>query len=284
MQYEEIRKEYEEIRQTLREIAQEFQQLTQESRQRAQEFQQLTQESRQRAQEAEQRAQEAEQRFQRIEQQREKDAQEARQRAKEAEQRFQRIEQQREKDAQEAEQRSKKIDAEFEAIQQLIKQNAEEAKQRSRETDLKIQKLSDIFTNHWGRLVEALVEPGSIKLFQDRGINVTKSKPRRARSRNGKHMEIDLLLKNKADKIAVVIEVKTTPTPEDVHKFLAKFDTFVEFFPKYKGYTIYGAIAGIQIDQSVTTFAYRRGLFVLTLGNEGLVRMLNDQKFTPTTF
>ena len=185
--------------------------------------------------------------------------QESQQRAQETEQRFKRIEQQREKDAQ-------------------------EAKQRSRETDLKIQKLSDIFTNHWGRLVEALVEPGSIKLFQDRGINVTKSKSRRARSRNGKHMEIDLLLKNKADKIAVVIEVKTTPTPEDVHKFLAKFDTFVEFFPKYEGYTIYGAIAGIQIDRSVTTFAYRRGLFVLTLGNEGLVRMLNDPKFTPTTF
>ena len=185
--------------------------------------------------------------------------QESQQRAQEAEQRFQRIEQQREKDAQ-------------------------EAKQRSRETDRKIQKLSDIFTNHWGRLVEALVEPGSVKLFQDRGINVTKSKTRHGRSRNGKHIEIDLLLKNKNEKVAVVIEVKTTPNPDDVHKFLDKFDTLLDFFPKYKGYTIYGAIAGIQIDESVTKFAYRRGLFVLTLGNEGLVRMLNDKKFTPTIF
>ena len=186
--------------------------------------------------------------------------------------------------AQEAEQRFQKIDAEFESIQQIIKQNAEEAKQRSRETDQKIQKFADIFTNHWGRLVEALLEPESVKLFQDRGINVTKSKKHHGRSRNGKHIEIDLLLKNKNEKVAVVIEVKTTPNPDDVHKFLDKFDTLLDFFPKYKGYTIYGAIAGIQIDESVTKFAYRRGLFVFTLGNEGLVRMLNDKKFTPTIF
>ena len=253
MQNEETRKQFDEIWQILRENAQEAEQRLQRMEQQR-----------------EKDAQEAKQRFQRMEQQREKDAQEAKQR-------FQRTEQRLEKNAQEAEQR-------FQRTEQQREKDAQEARQRDRETDRKIQKLSDLFTNHWGRLIEALVEPGSIKLFQGRGINVTKSKPRHDRSRNGKHMEIDLLLKNKDDKVAVVIEVKTTPSPEDVHKFLDKFDTFRNFFPKYRGYTIYGAIAGIQIDESVTKFAYRRGLFVLALGNEGLVRMLNDPKFTPTSF
>ena len=252
MTNEESTKEFNEIRQTLREMAQA---------------------AKQRAQEAKQRNQEAKQRNQ-----------EAKQWAQEAEQRFQRIEQQLEKNAQQAEQRAKEINARFEETRQLISQNAQEARQRARETDRQIKALSHIFTNNWGRLVEALIEPGSIKLFQERGINVPKSKPRHDRSRNGKHMEIDLLLKNKKDKVAVVIEVKTTPSPEDVNHFLNKFDTFLDFFPKYEGYTLYGAIAGIQIDESVVKFAYRRGLFVLALGNEGLVRMLNDEKFQPTLF
>ena len=317
MRSKEITKGFDEIRQILRENAQEAKQRAQEAEQRAQEaeqrFQRIeqqreknAQEAEQRAQEAEQRfqrieqqreknAQEAEQRFQRIEQQREKNAQEAEQRAQEAEQRFQRIEQQREKNAQEAEQRYQKIEQileknaqELQETRQLIEGNAEQIKanaEQMRETDRKIKELTNLFTGQWGKLIEALIKPGSLKLFQDRGINVKKCKTRMAERLNGgRHMEIDILLKNKVEKIAVVIEVKTTLQISDVNDFLKKFDTFLDFFPKYKGYTIHGAVAGVQIDEGVDKYAYRNGLFVLGLGREGLVRMLNDDKFDPRVF
>ena len=303
MRSKEITKGFDEIRQLLRENALEAKQRAQEAEQR---FQRIEQQREKNAQEAEQRAQEAEQRFQRIEQQREKNAQEAEQRfqrieqqreknAQEAEQRYQRIEQQREKNAQEAEQRYQRIEQilennaqELQGTRKLIEGNAEQIKanaEQMRETDRKIKELTNLFTGQWGKLIEALIKPGSLKLFQDRGINVKKRKTRMAERLNGgRHMEIDILLKNKVEKIAVVIEVKTTLQISDVNDFIKKFDTFLDFFPKYKGYTLHGAVAGVQIDEGVDKYAYRNGLFVLGLGREGLVRMLNDDKFDPRVF
>ena len=278
MRSKEITKGFDEIRQILRENAQEAKQRAQEAEQRYQRIEQ----------QREKNAQEAEQRFQRIEQQREKNAQEA-------EQRFQRIEQQREKNAQEVEQRFQRIEQileknaqELQETRQLIEGNAEQIKanaEQMRETDRKIKELTNLFTGQWGKLIEALIKPGSLKLFQDRGINVKKCKTHMAkRLKDNRHMEIDILLKNKVEKIAVVIEVKTTLQISDVNDFLKKFDTFLDFFPKYKGYTIHGAVAGVQIDEGVDKYAYRNGLFVLGLGREGLVRMLNDDKFDPRVF
>ncbi len=278
MRSKEITKGFDEIRQLLRENALEAKQRAQEAEQR---FQRIEQQR-------EKNAQEAEQRFQRIEQQREKNAQEA-------EQRYQRIEQQREKNAQEAEQRYQRIEQilennaqELQGTRKLIEGNAEQIKanaEQMRETDRKIKELTNLFTGQWGKLIEALIKPGSLKLFQDRGINVQKRKTRMAERLNGgRHMEIDILLKNKVEKIAVVIEVKTTLQISDVNDFIKKFDTFLDFFPKYKGYTLHGAVAGVQIDEGVDKYAYRNGLFVLGLGREGLVRMLNDDKFDPRVF
>ncbi len=221
-------------------------------------------------------------------------AQESAQRSKAIDQRFEATErliremaQENERRDQEAKQRSKEIDQRFEDIAQRFKETDNQFKditQQFKETGQQIKELKNLFTNQWGRLIEALVEPGIITLFQQRGINVKKRKPRAQGKRKGKHMEIDLILKNKAEKVAVIVEVKTTLRSEDVAKFLNKFDAFLDYFPKYKGYTIYGAVAGIQIDKTVSIFAYRQGLFVLGLGNEGLIRMLNDENFKPTIF
>ena len=248
MTNEDITKGFDEIRQLLREMAQES---AQRSKAIDQRFEEMAQENERRAQEADRRAQEAAQR------------------SKEIDLRFEDIAQ-----------RFKETDNQFKDIAQQF----EDIAQQFKETGQQIKELKNLFTNQWGRLIEALVEPGIIKLFQQRGINVKKRQPRAQGKRKGKHMEIDLILKNKTEKVAVIVEVKTALKSEDVAKFLNKFDAFLDYFPKYKGYTIYGAVAGIQIDKTVSIFAYRQGLFVLGLGNEGLIRMLNDENFKPTIF
>ena len=262
MTSEEITKGFDEIRQLLRQTAE-------ESKQRSEEADRRSQEADRRSEEADRRSQEVDQRLQKM-------AQEADRRSEEADRR-----------SEEADRRSQKIDRMFqETAQQFqeLKVSMQETDRRMRETDRRIRELTNLFTGQWGKLVEALIEPGCLKLFQDRGINVTKSKRHVGSSQNGRHMEIDILLRNKDDKIVIVVEVKTTLQVSDVRDFLGKFDTFLDFFPKYKGYTIYGAVAGVQIDEGVSEFAYRRGLFVLGLGRAGLVRMLNDNKFEPRVF
>ncbi|HLC15699.1 MAG TPA: hypothetical protein VJL89_05680 [Thermodesulfovibrionia bacterium] len=149
-------------------------------------------------------------------------------------------------------------------------------------TDESFKALEGVFIGQWGKLMEALVEPGVLKLFQERGIQVDESFERARRKRNGHEMEIDLVLPNETDVIAV--EVKTTLKVEDVQDFLDKLGQFMDFFPKYKGHRIYGAVAALKIEEESDIFACKKGLFVLKVGKEGLIEMMNDDKFRPKTF
>jgi hypothetical protein len=158
----------------------------------------------------------------------------------------------------------------------------EETDRRFRETDKAIKELATLFTGQWGKLIEALVKPSALKLFQERGVNVTETYQRVESYRNGSQMEIDILLAN--DQEAVVIEVKTTLKVEDVRAFLDNLTRFTFFFPRYKGLNLYGGMAGIQIEEGADRFAYRHGLFVLASSGEGMVWILNNPEFKPKDF
>jgi len=158
----------------------------------------------------------------------------------------------------------------------------EQTDRKFRQTDRKINKLSELFTGQWGKVIESLVAPSALSLFKDRGIKVNQSFQRIESQKNGLQMEIDILLTN--EQIAVAIEVKTTLKVQDVREFLDKLEKFSVFFPRYKGVKLYGGVAGINIEESADKFAYRQGLFVLTSSGEGMVEILNDLNFEPKNF
>ena len=142
--------------------------------------------------------------------------------------------------------------------------------------------LSDLYTTRWEILMEALVESRSLELFRARGVDVKTIFPGIKSKRNGGYFQVDLLLEDETK--IIVFVVRTTLTVEDVREFLDDLDIFLDFLPKYKGYTIYGAAAGVHIAEQSDRFAYKSGLFVLGLGAEGLVRIQNDAKFQPRDF
>ncbi len=100
--------------------------------------------------------------------------------------------------------------------------------------------------------------------------------------RGGEELEIDLLLVD--GEALIVVEVKSTLRVKDVRKFLADLKRFPDFFPEYRGYRLFGAVAAMGIDESADRYAYRQGLFVLTMGREGLVTLRNDDAFQPQDF
>ena len=124
----------------------------------------------------------------------------------------------------ETDKRFKDTDKKFKETEREIKEafketnsRFKETDSRFKETDKKIKELASLFTGQWGKLIEALVKPSALKLFQERGLKVTETYQRLESHRNGSQMEIDVLLVN--DKEAVVIEVKTTLKVEDVRAF-----------------------------------------------------------------
>ena len=187
--------------------------------------------------------------------------------------------------AQEFDRRSREFDRrsqEFDRRSQEFDQQSQEFNQRFDKISQEIDRLTNLHTTQWGRLMEALVEPGSVELFRARGVDVKTVAPRLKSKRNGSNFEVDLLLEDENQ--IIVVEVKTTLTVEDVREFLDALDIFLDFFPKYEGYTIYGAVAYVHITGKADRFAYKSGLFVLGLGKEGLVRIQNDEKFKPRNF
>ena len=153
---------------------------------------------------------------------------------------------------------------------------------RSKAIDKKIDKVAGLFDTQWGKLMESLVEGGVLKLFQDRGVRVTEVQRRVESNRNGRSMEVDLLLANQSD--IVVIEVKTTLKSKHVRNFLKRMDDFITFFPRYKEKNIYGGVAALRIEQESGRYAAKQGLFALQVGGDGLVKFLNNETFNPHNF
>jgi hypothetical protein len=153
----------------------------------------------------------------------------------------------------------------------------EELKKQVQETTKAVNNL----TTRWGRFVEEMVEPAVVRLFQERGIDVTQTMSRLKSQRPGAAMEIDIVAVNGSELVAV--ECKSRLSKDDVNDFLTRLQRFKVAFPQFREFRIYGAVAGIEIDQGIDAYAYRRGLFVIKQSGE-TVKIVNDAQFQPVGF
>ena len=133
-------------------------------------------------------------------------------------------------------------------------------------------------TGKWGKFVEGLVEPGAIRIFKERGIELDRTYTRAKSQKNGREMEIDIIARN--SEYVVAISVKSTLKVEDVNEHIEDLSEFRKFFPDLSDRKLVGAVAGIVIEEEADKYAYRKGLFVITQAGEN-IKVLNDDKFKP---
>ena len=152
---------------------------------------------------------------------------------------------------------------------------------RMKEADRRLRKAEDLFTSQWGKLMESLVEGDLVPLLNERGIAVEETFERLTGRRNGEHIEFDIVAANGNE--VVVVEVKTTLRPKDVAWFLDKLSWFSEWFTPYRGRPVYGAVAYLRSDSSVTRQAERRGLFVIRATGSS-ASIVNEPDFEPRAF
>ncbi|HBC41570.1 MAG TPA: DUF3782 domain-containing protein, partial [Pseudanabaena sp.] len=108
-------------------------------------------------------------------------------------------------------------------------------------------------TSRWGEFVENLVRPAAVRMFREKGIEINFT----ALSVEGKDnigsIEIDVLAESQSEIVA--IEVKTDLEIRDVKRFLVILERFKQARPKYQNYKLYGAIAGIKVDERADEYA-----------------------------
>jgi len=130
-------------------------------------------------------------------------------------------------------------------------------------------------------LKQELVEPAVLRLFQEKGIDIKEVYPRARVKRQGIAMEIDILAVDDTD--LVVVECKSRLSKDDVDEFIEKLTRFKIAFPHYQNYQAYGAVAGIEINQGIDRYAYKKGLFVIKPSGDTVV-IINDADFQPNTW
>jgi len=157
-----------------------------------------------------------------------------------------------------------------------------ETDRQMQETDRKIKQLGDLFGGQWGALVEALMRPGTVDLFKERGLPVTQMTERREGiDSKGRRIEVDMTLVDNGT--IVVAEIKTTCKPEDVDWFLDKLARFSDAFREYADWEVQGAVAALRFVGGSDRHAYRKGLWVLKC-RDGVTSLANDPQFKPATF
>jgi hypothetical protein len=190
--------------------------------------------------------------------------------------------------------------------ERLLKEQSQETNQRNQETERKIlavsQEVSEVnkelskqisavnkqisavnkqigdLGGKWGRFVENMVAPACETIFLKRGIPVHQVGQRIKKRLNGQTLEIDVLVTN-ADHV-LVVEVKSSVGVDDVKALIEDLTQFRQFFPEYNQKQLYGAVAGIEIEEGADKYAYRQGLFVLAQAGE-TVTILNNSDFRP---
>ena len=135
-------------------------------------------------------------------------------------------------------------------------------------------------SSRWGHFVENLVAPAVLRLFQERGIPVQEVYQRVKSARGSQNLEIDILAVN--DDMAVVVEVKSRLTQDYVRRFLRNLSRFKTAFPHYGNYRIYAAMAAIEIDRDVDTYAENQGLFVIEQSGDTVY--ISSETITPRTW
>ena len=136
-------------------------------------------------------------------------------------------------------------------------------------------------SSRWGRFVENLVAPAVLRLFQNRGIAVQEVYQRVRSARGDRNLEVDILAVD--DDVAVVVEVKSRLTQDNIRRCLHNLEHFKTAFPHYANYRLYGAVAAIEIDGEVDIYAYNQGLFVIQQAGDS-VEISNTPDFVPRTW
>jgi hypothetical protein len=173
---------------------------------------------------------------------------------------------------------------ETERLIQELTTAQKETNRQTQETDRKIREVNKQIGDlggKWGRFVENMVAPACETLFMQREIPVHQVSQRVKKRLNGQTLEIDILVTN--ENHILVVEVKSSLGVNDVKQLVEDLNQFRQFFPEYSQKQLYGAVAGIEVEEGADRYAYRQGLFVLAQAGEA-VSILNNSDFQPKSW
>lgn len=124
--------------------------------------------------------------------------------------------------------------------------------------------------NRLGEFVQEMVKPAAVRLFQERNLPVHQviSNHKVLDDNRQFVMEIDLIVIN--TDIMIALECKSKLTQEDVDDHLDRLQKIKQYIPQYRNYTVLGGVAAMVIPETVSRYAHRHGLYVLSQSGDAV--------------
>jgi hypothetical protein len=169
----------------------------------------------------------------------------------------------------------------FEDIKQLFRETDRRMAESRVDVDRRLKELGKQIGglgNRLGEFVEGVVRPGLVRLFRERGIGVHRTLRDVSGDKNGVALQVDLLVVNDTD--AVAVEVKSKLTDRDVDDHLERLGKFKILFPEFASKRLLGAVAAMVVTDGAVRYAERNGLFVIGQAGDDAV-FLNSEGFEP---
>jgi hypothetical protein len=158
--------------------------------------------------------------------------------------------------------------ASFQEFREGMKELRESQKETDRivkETGKQIGKLN----NRFGEIVEYMVAPNLLEKFWEMGLKFHQANLSSVFSDDNKVIlfEVDILLEN-GDK-ALLVEVKTTLTTEDVKDHIARLEKMRKYADLHGDKRSFlGAVAGVVVTTNVKEYALGQGFYVIEPSGE----------------
>jgi len=174
------------------------------------------------------------------------------------------------------EDRFKDVEDRFKDTDRLFRETSEELRRDFAKTRKEVANVTDAL----GRFSENMVAPALVRLLNKAGIPISETAVRVQSPL--RRIEYDIVAVN--GDIVVVVSVKTRLNVEHVKTFVEeRLTMFKEVFPRYRQMTLFGAVAGMSIEQEADAFAIKNDLFVLTQSGDN-IKLLNPEGFLPKAF
>ncbi|TAE24654.1 MAG: DUF3782 domain-containing protein [Candidatus Kapaibacterium sp.] len=175
--------------------------------------------------------------------------------------------------------------AQIAASQEAADRRADEAERRAAEAARDTKELKQQIGglgNKFGSFTEGLLLPSVEKMLSER-FGITTFTMRMKSRKGDEWMELDGFgFANGEKNIGFIVEVKSHLDRKSIEQTLKQLHRFAEFYPQYKGMTLYGIIAAVDALSPATRQAvYDAGLYLVTVQDEVAEMSVPPSSFVP---
>ena len=164
----------------------------------------------------------------------------------------------------------------FESVWAILQENAQgmkelreiqkETARQMQKTDSELGKLS----KRMGEVVEFMVAPNLCEKFREFGFNFSQSNQNTIVSDKANKISFEIDVKLENYRKAMLVEVKTKPTTEDVKDHIKRLEKMRKYADLHGDKrTFLGAVAGVVITDNVKKYVLKQGFFVIEPSGEG---------------